>query len=111
MSQKNYQIINLEDSNLVNAILDEIESDKIQYVSFDIETNSNVEKTTELLGIGLSYFPNEGVYFTFRKWDSNLNKLIEYLDFFKKRKDKPNYYFLETFRVINLVTKSNLLNA
>jgi hypothetical protein len=41
----------------------------------------------------------------------NLNKLIEYLDFFKKRKDKPNYYFLETFRVINLVTKSNLLNA
>lgn len=41
----------------------------------------------------------------------NLNKLIEYLDFFKKRKDKPNYYFLETFRVINLVTKSNLLSA
>jgi hypothetical protein len=41
----------------------------------------------------------------------SLNKLIEYLDFFKKRKDKPNYYFLETFRVINLVTKSNLLSA
>jgi hypothetical protein len=41
----------------------------------------------------------------------NLNKLIEYLNFFKKRKDKPNYYFLETFRVINLVTKSNLLSA
>jgi hypothetical protein len=41
----------------------------------------------------------------------SLNKLIEYLDFFKKRQDKPNYYFLETFRVINLVTKSNLLSA
>ena len=41
----------------------------------------------------------------------NLNKLIEFFDFFKKQKDKPNYYFLETFRVINLVTKSNLLNA
>ena len=41
----------------------------------------------------------------------NLNKLIEYLNFFKKRRDKPNYYFLETFRVINLVTKSNLLSA
>ena len=42
----------------------------------------------------------------------SLNKLIEYLDFFQKSsKDKPNYYFLETFRVINLVTKSNLLSA
>jgi hypothetical protein len=41
----------------------------------------------------------------------NLNKLIEYLNFFKKKRDKPNYYFLETFRVINLVTKSNILSA
>ena len=44
------------------------------------------------------------------KYYTEMNKLIEYFDFFKSQIDKPNYYFLETFRVINLVTKSNLLN-
>jgi hypothetical protein len=42
----------------------------------------------------------------------SLNKLISYFDFFKKSStDNPNYYFLETFRVLNLVTKANLLSV
>jgi DNA polymerase I-like protein with 3'-5' exonuclease and polymerase domains len=79
-TQKKYKIVNLTDSRDTNEILKELRNDKVEYVAFDIETNSNIEKSTKTIGIGITYYFDEGYYFPFAKFDSSLNKLVNLTD-------------------------------
>lgn len=66
--------MDLQDSDSLNAILDELES--VEYVAFDLETNSSVEKIARPIGIGVSFYTDEGFYFPLAKYDSDRKELV-----------------------------------
>ncbi len=61
----------------LNSVLDELDQDDVQIVAFDIETNSVVEKTARVIGVGVSYEIGTGIYIPFAEYDPKTGKLID----------------------------------
>jgi len=72
--EKNFQI--LRDSESLNRLLDYLEDCEHDFVSFDIETNSNVEATARVIGIGVCCYVDEAFYIPLAEFDKTKNSLI-----------------------------------
>lgn len=52
----------------------------MEFIAFDIETDSAVEATARTIGIGVSYYTDEGFYFPFASFDREKNELVSLVD-------------------------------
>lgn len=78
MMEKNFQV--LKDSASLNKLLDYLEDCEHDFVSFDIETDSNIEATARVVGIGVTCWIDEGYYVPLASFDKQKNELIPIFD-------------------------------
>ena len=63
-------------SDAINELFECLNSDKVEYVSFDIETNGKNEKITRVIGLAMTCYIDEGFYIPFAEYNKDTKELV-----------------------------------